>query len=233
MLALGTLPGHAFTLIPISETLVPKGFGATGSFRVENESSNRVAFQITMITREMNEVGEETHESASNLFTIFPPQGVIAAGQRQNVRVIWKGPPDPTNELAFRIVAEELPVNFDPETKESHIKLLVRYLGTVYIRPRNAKPALTTVSLVKSPDNSSATNLYELTLANTGDAHQGLINCTLTVTDAQGRNTIRTADQLDKVEGQNILAHHRRRFAVILPDNLRDPEYTAKLQVDE
>jgi fimbrial chaperone protein len=230
---LGAFRSLAFTLIPISATLAPKGYGATTSFRVENETSNRVAFQITMVTREMDEQGEETHASATNLFTVFPPQGVIGAGQRQNVRLVWKGTPEPTNELAYRIVAEELPVNFDPETKESHIKLLVRYLGTVYIRPKNATPKLETVELIQATNNTTTTNRYELTLANDGAAHQGLKNCSLTVSDSHGQSTVLKADQLDQIEGQNILAHHRRRFAVLLPDNWREPKYHAELKVDE
>ena len=233
ILLLASLPGRAFTLIPISATLAPKGYGVATSFRVENESSNRIAFQIMMITRDMDERGEESHQSASNLFTVFPPQGVIASGQRQNIRVVWKGPTDPTNELAYRIVAEELPVNFEPETKESHIKLLVRYMGTVYVTPKNAKPKLQTIGLVKAANNSASTNLYELTVANTGGAHQGLINCVLTVTDDKGQSTVLKAGELDTIEGQNILARHRRRFLVTLPANLREQEYHAELKVDE
>lgn len=230
---LGIFSSQAFTLIPISATLTPGGYGAATSFHVENETSNRVAFQITMITREMNEQGDETYQSASNLFTVFPPQGVVPPGKLQNIRVVWKGPRELTNELAFRIVAEELPVNFEPETRESHIKLLVRYLGTVYIRPKSAKSDLKVIGLVKSAGNSADTNLYEITLANNGTAHQGLKNCVLTVTGSKGESIIMKADQLDKLEGQNILAHHRRRFLVTLPASWRDPEYQAALQVDE
>lgn len=233
VLLLGILPGRSFTLIPISATLAPKGYGVATSFRVENESSNRIAFQISMTTRDMDENGVETNLPAGNLFTVFPPQGVVAPGQRQNVRVIWKGPQEITNELAFRIVAEELPVNFQPEIKESHIKLLVRYLGTVYIRPKGVKPRLQTVSLVKATGNSATNNVYELTLNNTGGAHQGLRSCMLTVTGAKDQSTILKADQLGKVEGQNILAHHWRRFLVTLPPSLTGQEYRAELQVDD
>jgi fimbrial chaperone protein len=230
---LGIHSSQAFTLIPISATLTPAGYGAATSFRVENETSNRVAFQISMITREMDEQGEETCQSASNLFTVFPPQGVVPPGKLQNIRVVWNGPREATNELAFRIVAEELPVNFEPETKESHIKLLVRYLGTVYVRPKSAKPNLKVIGLVKAAGNSASTNLYELTLANTGDAHQGLKDCALSITDSKGKSIIMKTDQLDRLEGQNILAHHRRRFFVALPDNWREQEYQAALQVDD
>jgi fimbrial chaperone protein len=233
VLLLGAVTAYAFTLTPISATLTPKGYGMATTFRVENELSNRVAFQVTMITRDMDELGNETHESATNVFTVFPPQGIVAPGQRQNIRLVWKGPSSLTNELAYRIVAEELPVAFDPEPKESHIKLMVRYMGTVYIRPSGARPKLQTVSLVKAAGNSAATNSYELTLRNAGTAHQGLRNCALTLTDTAGRSTVLRTNQLGNVEGQNVLALRTRRFLVTLPDDFKQPDYQAKLQVDE
>ena len=233
ILLLANLPGRAFTLIPISATLAPKGYGVATSFRVENESSNRIAFQVSIVTRDMDEHGQETYLPATNLFTVFPPQGIIAPGQNQNLRLVWKGPANLTNELAFRIIAEELPVAFAQESKESQIKLLVRYMGTVYVRPAKAKPLLQTVSLVKAADNSSTTNLYELTLLNSGNAHQGLKNPTLKITAAPGQETSLTNSQLNTVEGQNVLAHHTRRFSVALPADLTAPVYPALLMVDE
>lgn len=232
-LLLGTSSSRGFTLTPISATLSPKGNGAAASFRVENESSNRVAFQIKMITREMDEHGQETYEPATNVFTVFPPQGIIAPGQRQNIRVVWKGAAAPTNELAYRIVAEELPVPLDTEQPGSHIKLLVRYMGTVYVAPRKAKPDLQTVSLVRVATASSSTNTYELTLRNLGNVHQGLKNPTLKITGGKDGSLLLKADQLNGIVGENVLAQHTRRFSLVLPADLTAESYPAELQVDE
>jgi fimbrial chaperone protein len=232
-LLLGMLSSQAFTLTPISATLSPKANGAAASFRVENESSNRVAFQIKMITREMDEHGQETCELATNVFTVFPPQGIIAPGQRQNIRVVWKGAAAPTNELAYRIVAEELPVPLDTEQAGSHIKLLVRYMGTVYVAPRKPKSDLQTVGLVRVATTASSTNTYELTLRNQGNVHQGLKNPTLKINGGKDGPLLLKADQLNGITGENVLAQHTRRFSLVLPADFTVDSYQAELQVDE
>lgn len=229
--AMLTSASHGFTLVPISATVEPKGYGVTASFRVENESSNRVAFQIKMVTRDMDEFGKETTLPATNLFTVFPPQGIISAGQKQNVRVVWKGTPSPTNELAYRIVAEELPVELEGEKSASHIKVLLRYMGTVYVRPKNCKSQLQISPVTRSSIGN--TNAYEFSVSNHGTAHQGLVNPTLTLTDSQGNKTELRAEQLPGVAGQNVLALHTRRFRVGFPAALKEQQYQAEIRVDE
>ena len=226
------LHSYGFTLNPISATVEPKGYGVSASFRVENETSNRVAFQVSMVTREMDESGKESTLSASNLFTVFPPQGIIPPGQKQNVRVVWKGSPSPSNELAYRIVAEELPVELEQEKSQSHIKVLVRYQGTVYVRPKNCKPLIQITRLTRSVGENS-TNAYEFAVSNAGTAHQGLTGTVLSLTDGQGLKTEIRGEQLKGVEGQNILAHHLRRFRLELPPAFKEPEYRAEIRVDE
>ena len=230
ILSLGLLPvaGHGFTLTPMSATLAPKGNGAVQNFRVENDSSNRVAFEITLLTRDMDADGNETNQPAAGLFTIFPPQGTIPPGKSQTVRLVWKGTPDPTNELAFRLVAEELPVNFAPEKNKAQIKVLLRYMAAVYVSPRNAKPHLQVASFTRN-----ATNAYVMTITNSGTAHQSLVEPTLALTDAQGRKLGVPAEALSPIAGQNVLAGHTRRFALTLPDTFSEPSYQAQLTVND
>lgn len=218
----------AFTLTPMSTTLDPKGNAATRSFRVENESSNRVAFQISILTRDMDEDGKETNQPAADLFTVFPPQGTIAPGQSQSVRLVWTGAANLTNELACRLVAEELPVNFTPEKDQAQIKVILRYMAAVYVRPKNAKPKLQVTSFTQT-----VTNTFVMTVTNTGNAHQPLIDPVLTLTDARGQTQKIAADQLLAVAGQNILAQHTRRFVLKLPPEFKEPSYAAQLTADE
>jgi fimbrial chaperone protein len=227
-----SLSAIGFALNPISATVEPSGYGVSTNFRVENETSNRIAFQVSIVTREMDEFGKENTTPASNVFTVFPPQGILAAGKKQNVRVVWKGTASPSNELAYRIVAEELPVDFEQEKAQSHIKVLVKYMGTVYVRPKVCKPQIQVTHLTRATGENT-TNAYEFAISNTGTAHQGLKNTRLTLTDAQGTKLELTGDKLEGVEGQNVLARHTRRFRVALPPDYKEPEYRAEIQVDE
>lgn len=227
-LSLSMVPSHAFTLTPMSTTLDPKGNGSTKSFRVENESSNRVAFQITLLTRDMDEDGKETNQPAADLFTVFPPQGTIAPGQSQTVRLVWKGQGNLTNEMACRLVAEELPVNFIPEKNKAQIKVILRYMAAVYVRPKNAKPKLQVTSFTQTE-----TNTFVMTVTNAGNAHQPLIDPVLTLTDARGQTQKIPSDQMLSIAGQNILAKHTRRFVLTLPPDFKETSYRAQLTADE
>jgi fimbrial chaperone protein len=227
-LGLHTAASHAFTLTPMSTTLGPRGSESAKTFRVENDSSNRVAFQITMLTRDMDESGMETNRPAADLFTLFPPQGTIAPGKGQTVRLVWKGPANPSRELAFRLVAEELPVNFALEKNKAQIKVLVRYMAAIYVRPRNAKPNLQVASFTRSE-----TNTYVMLAANAGTAHQPLKDLVLSLTDAQGRKSDVPVDALGPVAGQNVLAGSTRRFVLTLPGEFKEPTYQAHLTANE
>lgn len=222
------IKGQAFTLKPMSVTMDPKGYGASKTFRIENESSNRVAFQISMVSREMDAEGKETLEPATNLFTLFPPQGVIAPGQSQSVRLVWRGSSQLTNEQCFRIVAEELPVNFVPEQGRAQIKILLRYQGTVYVRPIRAKADLKVQSLTMT-----STSTWQLTVANLGNAHHNLNNPSLTLTDPAGQKTEVSTNFLAAFNGENILPHHTRNFLIALPPELKEQAYQIRLNEDE
>lgn len=219
---------QAFTLIPMSATLQPSGRGSAQVFRVENESSNRVAFQISVLTRELDEDGRETNRPAGDRFSVFPPQGAIAPGRSQSVRLVWRGPAHLDRELAFRVMAEELPVNFTPEKGKAQIKVVLRYLAAVYVAPRLARPEIQATGF-----NRTATNTYLLTVTNSGRAHQNLMKPGLAVTDAQGRRREVPAAALRSLESENVLAGRTRRFVITLPGDFTESSYQAELTANE
>jgi fimbrial chaperone protein len=227
-LSLLTTVSHAFTIIPMSATFQPSGKGAAQVFRVENESSNRVAFQISVLTRELDEHGKETNRPAPDLFTVFPPQGAIPPGQSQSVRLVWRGPTNPERELAFRLVAEELPVNFTQEVGKVQIKVLLRYMAALYVTPRNARPSLQVGNVTRTD-----TNTYVLSVTNSGKMHQNLMKPRLALTDAQGRRRDVPAEALRSVESENVLAGSTRRFVLTLPAEFTESSYKADLAADE
>lgn len=226
ILALGAC---AFTLRPMSATLEPKGFGASKTFQLENESSNQVAFQVGIVTREMDVNGKENAEPVTNLFTLFPPQGVIDPGQSQSVRLVWKGPSALADEQCFRIVAEELPVSFAPSVPgRAQIRILLRYRGTVYVRPRKAKAELKVESLTKT-----STNLWQLVVTNAGSAHCNLSNPSLTLIDAAGQKTEVTTNFLAAINGENILPRHTRNFLIPMPPQIKEQAYQVRLNQND
>lgn len=227
-LGFATTVAGAFTLVPMSVTFAPKGKGVAQTFRVANESSNRVAFEIRVLTWDLDADGKETNSPAAGLFTVFPPQGAIAPGKSQMVRVVWRGPSNPEGERAFRLVAEELPVNFTPETNKVQIKLQLRYVAAVYVRPPKARPTLEATAFTRSGPHT-----WLLTVVNSGQAHQNLVDPTLTLTDAAGRSREVPAEVLRPLAGANVLAGHTRRFVLTLPADFSEPSYRARLTAHE
>src|ERR1043165_1546619 len=95
---------QAFKLTPITMEFGTAGRGANQAFRVENESSNTVAVQISMLSRQMGLDGSETNTPADDDFVVYPPQVLLKPRQVQTVRVKWVGNPKPEKELAYRIL---------------------------------------------------------------------------------------------------------------------------------
>jgi hypothetical protein len=72
-----------------------------------------------------------------------------------------------------------------------------------------------------------------MVVANTGNAHQPLKDPVLTLTDAQGRTTKASTEQLSVIAGQNILGKHTRQFMLSLPPEYKDERYEAQLTAQE
>lgn len=215
-LLLAALPAFSFDFEPISQTFTPTGAGATRSFEVVNNSAQDIAVQITMVTRQMNEVGQESYAPASNLFIVFPSQIVLRGGAAQAVRVRWIGPAEIKSEQNFRIIAAQLPVNFG-ETQHTggSINILFRYLGAVYVTPPGARPDVVIAKAEAGTGPEGKRGLY-LTFRNKGTAHDVLSGLHLAITgkSANGTPLTRSFDSaaLNGIDGANVLAGDSRRF---------------------
>lgn len=206
----------AFSFEPISRTFAPSGPGATQTFRVTNTEDRDIAVKISMLTRSIDQDGKESNSPASDQFVVFPSQIVLHAKAQQVIRVMWRGTPDVASEKSFRIVAEQLPVNFgETPPAGGNIAILFRYFGSVYVAPKGAAPD---VGVEKAepgtgPDGSPGVSI---TCKNRGTAHVILNQLSITVTadDGSGTPTSRTfrPDQLEGLNDQNMLADSTRRF---------------------
>jgi len=110
---LGTQPSFAaatFRLLPMEMKLAPSGRGATQSFQVESTGDQPVAVQIHTAVRQVGLDGTETYPESEKDFLVYPPQILLKPGTQQTVRVTWLGESKPAKELAYRIIAEQLPL---------------------------------------------------------------------------------------------------------------------------
>ncbi|WP_313655274.1 fimbrial biogenesis chaperone [Planktothrix agardhii] len=223
-------PALAFKLDPISRVFEPAGAGATQSYQVINDSAEQIAVELSIAERKISLEGQETTESADDDFLVYPSQIVLPPQGVQSVRVTWLGNPNPEKELAYRIIAEQLPINLNnpeesqAETTSGAVKVMFRYMGSVYIRPKNAesKVVLNGITHEKGTDGNDR---LVITFDNQGTRRAVLSELNLNLT-SQGSQLTLKPEQLEGVNNGVILAGNQRRFSIPWPQQLPIGEVT-------
>lgn len=226
----GISPALAFKLDPISRVFEPAGAGATQSYQVINDSAEQIAVELSIAERKISLEGQETTESADDDFLVYPSQIVLPPQGVQSVRVTWLGNPNPEKELAYRIIAEQLPINLNnpeesqAETTSGAVKVMFRYIGSVYIRPKNAesKVVLNGITHEKGTDGNDR---LVITFDNQGTRRAVLSELNLNLT-SQGSQLTLKPEQLEGVNNGVILAGNQRRFSMPWPQQLPIGEVT-------
>ncbi|HQL31985.1 MAG TPA: hypothetical protein PK969_01875 [Treponemataceae bacterium] len=203
VLLLWAVPAYSqFVFSPISADLEPAGKAGFTTFTAANRTDSAIAVRVRMLTREIGEDGTERNE----------PETV-------------------ERELAFRVLAEQLPVDFtgedDSETgNRASIDIRLKYLGTVYILPKNGKAQIQ--AGIVGRDGVQA----DLVLENTGTAHAILKNLRVVVsagTDQEWAGYQLGSKDLSALAGSNMLAGGRRVAAITLPEGF--PDGPARVEV--
>lgn len=230
--SLGASPALAFRLVPFSATFTPTGPGTSQAFRVDNDTDQPIAVQIAMVHREMAADGNEQLVDAEDDFTVFPAQLVLLPGEGRALRVQWLGEGAPTSELPYRMIAEQLPVDLDPQQNQgARIKFLVRYEATIYVATPVMKPDLM-IERVQPVAEGGRPAMAAVTVQNRGTAHAVLDQISLTLqSKVNGAAVTLAGDQLKGMESENVLAGHTRRFLLPWPVDLPVGDVEATMKV--
>ncbi len=231
-----------FQFSPMLSKFAPSGQKSNQSFVVKNTGKKATAIQIRMVKREMDLDGKEINTDADDDFILYPPQMLVKAGESQTVRVTWVGDANPSKELSYRIIAEQLPIDL-PEITQTQgnttvsIKVLFQYMGSVYVVPPNVAPNVTlenAVCQVETSKDGKKENKLQLTFANQGTAHALLSNLRLSLAPiGKEANPFKLeAKQLTGVNGENMLAGSKRRFSLPCPVGLPNEELSGTFEYD-
>ncbi len=217
----------SFSFSPIVKDFEPSGRRSIQTFRITNENEDPIAVQISMLTRDMSFSGEEINGDASELFTVYPHQLILQPNDSQSIRVQWKGGETITNEQSYRIVAEQLPINFSSESSnEGQLKIVYRYVGSVYIVPQSPFSKLE-IDYVSVQEDS-----LTIRIRNEGNSHTILEDPILTLSD--GVNTIsRDYKDLQNISGENILSDSIRDFSIEKPSQLIGEKISGEISYKE
>lgn len=208
----------AFRLVPIEMELEPSGRGATQIFRVENDNRDAVAIEIKILARKMGMNGEDVLSETGDEFVVFPEQMILQPGENQSLRVQWVGDPKPDHELPYRLIAEQLPIDIGKAPANGgQVRLLVRYVASLYIEPPGVKAAVSFVSAKQ--ETTPQGPALAIVLRNDGNARQIMKEPTVTLSGG-GKTVTLKAEQLAGLVGENLLGGTTRQFLIPVPAGL-------------
>ena len=215
----------AFGLKPLFASLSPTGAGAEHVFRITNTGDKPIAVQFSTTTREQKADGTETQKAADDAFMIYPPQAVIAPNKTQKVRVQWLGKQNPTKELAYRFIAEQVPVNLS-KGKSSGVQMVMTVVGSIYITPKGVAPKLSINNLRRVGSQ------LVFSVQNSGTQHALLDNLKIDLSN-RGQTVQLSGQQVAEIAGKNILAGSQRDFSIAYPAGVMvDKNWVAQLRVN-
>ncbi len=225
----------AFKFIPMSATFALKGRDASRLFELENDSNEKIAVRLSMSKRLMDEDGKETQPEVEDDFLIQPFHIVMDPFQKKAVRVTWMKGEDFKDEQAYRLIAEQLPIEMGDKTdknkRQANIKVLLRYVAAVYVDPGTTQSNVT----VAKQELDVTKKKIIVTVNNSGNKHQILKNLKVKIKNGdQGDVTLETA-ALNGFIGENILAQSNRKFTLVIPNTIKkiDPNFTVAIDFDK
>lgn len=198
---------------PMIAVFVPSLKQNAQTFSMKNTGSEEMAVRVRIMTRTIDENGEETRADPGDLFTIYPSQAILKGGEERLVRVTWKGGTVNDRERAFRIIAEQLPVDFSGSGGEGlsvSLTMQFKYEGSLYVSPRKAEPKIS-AGIVWQEGKPF------LVLENTGTGHLVILEPQVFIRDPSGTAYEIPASELQAISGRNILAGGRRVLSISVP----------------
>ena len=221
LLAFTADEASALRFSPFRAKFEPSGPESNQLFQVENNTAVPASVQIRIADRQIDVDGGETMRDNEKDFAIYPAQMILPPQSIRSVRVQWIGDPNLKEERAYRIIAEQLPVNLSKERpKSSGVKILVSYHGALFVTPPGLSQNVTLdfFGVTQEPEQK---RMLELVLQNRGTQHALLRDLKLSIKDDRG-NVVALANEttLKGMTGETILAKQRRRFLLPWPRNL-------------
>lgn len=218
---------HAFKFSPMSSSIGIKNKDNSSLFYLENDSDQPIAVQVSVAKREMDINGNETNTKIGNEIAIFPTQLIIPANEKRSVKVSWTGKEIIEKELAYRLIAEQLPIDLEKtKNKKASIKVLLRYMAALYVTDDEFASDVK-LNVVKKVDNK-----VSFEFENSGKKHQVLANLHLKVSNEKVKKEVELRpEELKGMTGENILAQSKRVFVLSREGKLSDVDSSSKAKI--
>lgn len=210
----------AFRVEPMSAELELGSKKQYFIFVIDNPSPEPLAIQITLFKRDMNENGEDVLTETEEI-EAFPDQLIVPPTQKRSVKVSYNGSDKLTQEVAYRFIAEQLPLDLnEKKEKKSGLKMLLKYIAAFYVTPKEARP-----------DVQCTLEKKVLSCLNKGSKHQ-ILNVRKAVVSNKSQTINLDKNDLKEFAGENILAQKSRRFK-LETKKINDGTYSVALEFEK
>lgn len=162
-----------------------------------NDAEKHTPVKISALLRTQDAKGEEVRSTTDDL-VIFPPQILLKPREIRKVRINLKKNAKPDQEIAYRVIVEEVPPKITPTT--SGIQFATRYVTAMYLLPGSPKPRLEVIAARRLPGGIT------VTLKNTGNAHTVLEKPELKFSQGDVKQVLNDGQILKQFTTSNFLA---------------------------
>lgn len=218
-LAATAAPARAFEFQPIVAQLAPAGPGSARSFLLTNTHPKMIAVELQVFRRTHDPDGTERRAPEPEDFIIVPAQLVLPPNSSQAVNVQWVGRPDVEREASYRLVATQLPIEFQAEgaAGAAKVELALSYVyeAALYVTPPKAAPDL---ALTRAePREASGRRELALTFESRGATRAIIEAAELRLTPVGGGPVGLSPEQLQPLLGRNFIAGSTQTVTVPWP----------------
>lgn len=219
VIALSSVTG--LNMEPLTHVFGTSTAGRIHTYRITNTQDREIAVRLTVTTRDHDEAGREFREGAMDEWLVFPARMVLAPGASQAVRVQYNGPAGLRRERAFRVIAEQLPVDISDGEQRTGINVLFRFEGSAYVREGRFAPDVVLADTARHYEGGVFKGI-QVRFENRGTTH-GILNdlvirLQLTGDEGTRREEIFRSGDLPVLGGRNLLAGRVLTEVLPLPE---------------
>lgn len=203
-----------FQLSPMSQSIdLQKSSSAI--YRISNESNEPMAIEINVANRVMDEKGKENHKLDEKSFVITPQQYILRAKEKNvPIKVSYVGDKKIDFEKSYRLIVEQLPIELDQKKKKANIKVLLKYVASLYVNQNEFQSKVEVVHFKREK------NKLNLEVSNVGQKHQVLYDLKIKIYSGDNITEL-SGKQVDGIRGENILAKSKRIFEIDIPTKIQ------------
>lgn len=223
---------NAYDLKPIVVQLEPSGSGSSQTMVITNTHQVPLAIEVKAYERRQLPSGDDELVPEEEDLLIYPPQMVIPPQASQSFQVRWVGEPVVEQELAFRIVTEQLPIKFEKKSegeRTADVTVRYRYEAALYVMPERPEPDAT-LSSIRRVTSADGTEVLELVIASNGTMRAILDAPVLTIRNGSGATYTIEGEEATALQGVNILPGNQRRLEIPVPAQFPPGPITGELK---